>query len=117
MSPGTRLDEASVEAVARRVVELLLGEELPTGELVDAAEIARRFSISADYVYRNADQLGCIRLGTGSRPRLRFDPAIARSRIEQEKVRDAEAKEHRRKPRSVRRAASNDLLPIKGEVV
>jgi hypothetical protein len=68
------LDPASVEAVARRVVELLR-DERATGELLTAAEVAERFNCSRDFVYRNADRLGAIPLGDGPRARLRFDPA------------------------------------------
>ena len=69
----------SVEAIALRVAEIIAGQRQP-GELVDAGELARRFGISRTWVYANADLLGAIKLGNGSRPRLRFDPqAVARA--------------------------------------
>jgi hypothetical protein len=70
------LSEGSIEAIARRVVELL--EERP-GEigLVDAAELARRLGVTRAWVYEHATELGAIRLGDGPSPRLRFDPAEA----------------------------------------
>jgi len=71
------LDPESVEAVARRVAELLTGDSA-TG-LVDAAELARLMGVSRDHVYRHAAALGAVRLGTGPRARLRFDPMTARS--------------------------------------
>jgi hypothetical protein len=72
-----RLDPESVEAVARRVAELL-GED-NAADLVDAGELARLMGVSRDHVYRHADELGAVRLGTGKRARLRFDPMTARS--------------------------------------
>jgi hypothetical protein len=68
------LDNASVEAVARRVVELLRGEDLAE-ELIDASEVARRFGVDRQWVYQHAQELGAVRLGDGDRPRLRFAPA------------------------------------------
>jgi hypothetical protein len=60
-----------VERIALRVVELLRGE----APLLDAAAVARRLGRSRDWVYRDADELGAVRLGDGERPRLGFDPA------------------------------------------
>ena len=48
---------------------------------VDAAELARRFGVSRDWVYDNAERLGVIRLGDGPKARMRFDPAIAAQRL------------------------------------
>lgn len=63
-----------VEAIARRVVELLRGEE--AGErparLVDAATLARELGVEREWVYAHAEQLGAVRLG-GPNGRLRFD--------------------------------------------
>jgi hypothetical protein len=41
--------------------------------LVDAATVARTLSVSRDFVYAHADELGARRLGRGWKPRLRFD--------------------------------------------
>lgn len=67
---------ADVEAIARRVVELLREEDLagPDMVLLSAAEVAPRFGVTSEWVRDNADRLGAIRLGDGPRPRLRFDP-------------------------------------------
>jgi hypothetical protein len=70
------LDPASIEAVARRVIELL-GEEAPfPSGLIDAAEVARRLGVAHSTVYEKAAELGAIRLGDGPRARLRFDPRL-----------------------------------------
>ena len=71
------LDAATVEAIARRVVELLERRGLQRRELVDAAELARRFGIERSWVYSHAIELGAVKLGGGAKPRLRFDPEIA----------------------------------------
>lgn len=114
MTVPIRLDDRSVAAIAASVAELLRGADADV-DLIDAAEVARRFGVSRDYVYRYADELGGIRLGNGPRPRLRFDPATARERIARRAIRDAEPKAQREKGRPVRRVASIDLLPVKGE--
>jgi hypothetical protein len=42
--------------------------------LMTAAEVGRRFQLSAEWVREHQDELGVIRIGNGRRPRLRFDP-------------------------------------------
>jgi len=71
MSP---LDPADVEAMARRVVELLQEVERPkpAGALLTASEAAERLGVDRDFIYRHADELGAVRLGNGPRARLRF---------------------------------------------
>lgn len=66
-------DAVLVEAIARRVVELLRGEiiEQPA-RFLDAAALARELGVERDWVYEHAEQLGAIRLG-GPKGRLRFD--------------------------------------------
>lgn len=44
--------------------------------LLTAAEVARRFSVERSWVYAHARELGVVKIGRGSRPRLRFDPAV-----------------------------------------
>jgi hypothetical protein len=76
-SPRIKLDPQAVEAIARRVVEILERRGLQTRELVDAAELARRFGIERSWVYSHAIELGAVKLGDGPKPRLRFDPEVA----------------------------------------
>jgi hypothetical protein len=78
-SAGPALDAASIEAVARRVVELIRDEGgSPTGrQLVDAATLAAELGVDRSWVYSHSGELGAIKLGTGSKPRLRFDRAVA----------------------------------------
>lgn len=114
MSTGVRLDDVSIEAVARRVAELL-GRELATEGLVDASEIARRFGVSTDYVYRHANDLGSVRLGDGPKARLRFDPAEVAERLGSIVKRESFTPKRTNRV-AVRNARSVGLLPGKGEL-
>jgi hypothetical protein len=114
------LSGADIEAVANRVVELLRGS-VATGsrlnspnQLVDAATVARLLGVSRATVYANADQLGAIRLGSGKRARLRFDPtrlAITDPRGELGGAVHPSARRQRsRRPKK----SADHLLPIRG---
>lgn len=76
---GPFLDAASIEAVARRVVELIRDEggSSTVRRLVDAATLAAELGVDRSWVYAHRGELGAIQLGTGSKPRLRFDPEVA----------------------------------------
>lgn len=76
-SARIKLDPEAVEAVARKVVELLEARGLQKRRLVDAAELAAMFGIERSWVYSHAIELGAVKLGEGKKPRLRFDPEIA----------------------------------------
>jgi hypothetical protein len=117
------LDPASVEAVAVRVVELLEETAPADARLLPASEVARRFGLSRAYVYRHADELGAIKVGTGQRPRLRFEaervaqaltPCSPSGRSESGKA-APQAKSKPRRRSGVR--AAPDLLPIRGRSV
>lgn len=47
---------------------------------LDANEVARRLGVSRDWVYEHAAELGASKIGSGSRPRLRFPPQVLDSR-------------------------------------
>jgi hypothetical protein len=80
MSAGTlelRVPDALVQAIAERVADLLRCE--PTrSRLVDAQTLADALGVDRSYVYSHADELGAVRIGSGSKPRLRFDLDTAR---------------------------------------
>ncbi len=76
-SARIKLDPQAVEAIARRVVEILEQRGLQSRKLVDATELARRLGIERSWVYSHAIELGAVKLGNGPKPRLRFDPQIA----------------------------------------
>ncbi len=71
------LTDRQLDALADRVTTRLIHElagNTPTSQLISAAEVARRHGFTRSWVYEHADRLGAIRLGHGSKPRLRFDP-------------------------------------------
>jgi hypothetical protein len=112
------LDDASVEAIARRVHELLT-EERPRGSgasVVDAVEVARRVGRTRSWVYANADRLGGLRLGDGPRPRLMFDLAEVEARLREGMRARATDEPGRlrigRPPRRKRVLPEAELLPI-----
>jgi hypothetical protein len=76
---GLDLDGGIAQAIAAEVVALVR-EELglrPTAEdWIDAREAARRFGLSRAWIYAHARQLGAVSIGSGPRPRLRFDPRV-----------------------------------------
>jgi hypothetical protein len=77
MSAHSADDPALVEAVAKRVLEILHGADEPTApELLTVAEVAQRYRVQASWVYAHKRKLGAIRLGTGPKARLRFDASV-----------------------------------------
>ena len=117
-----RYDEADpilVDAVARRVVELLREEGVVSREgprLITVAAVSHEFGVSTDWVYANAGPLGAIRLGSGPRARLRFDRATIADRIAKvttHAARDRSSQRGKRR-RGTRAGADGDLLPILG---
>jgi hypothetical protein len=115
-SSRIRLDSPTVDAIARRVVELLGEQERRAGELVDAAELARRLGVDRSWVYTHAIDLGAVKLGKGPRPRLRFDPNLALSRVRAgagEKP-SAQPPPGRRRLPAPREMGRPPLLPVKG---
>jgi hypothetical protein len=71
------LDSEDVDAIARRVAELL-GQ---TRGLVDAQSVAAELKVERDWIYAHARELGAVRLGDGPKARLRFDPRYVRERL------------------------------------
>jgi hypothetical protein len=105
-------DGTVIEAVARRVVELLREEGIVERQqdLWSARRVAEHLGVTPDYVYEHASELGAIRIGTGPAARLRFDPTIVRSRL-------AAQNGSRRRPASQARRSEPEpkrsgLLPI-----
>jgi hypothetical protein len=75
-APPERLHPDDVEAIARRVAELLRDDTAaPAARLVDAATLAAMLGVERDWVYTHARELQAVRLG-GKRGRLRFDVAV-----------------------------------------
>jgi transposase-like protein len=75
-----RLDPSTVERLAIRTAELVdqrlrrtAVEPQQPPELLTVAEVAARWGVHPNWVYRHARQLGAIRLGDGPCARIRFD--------------------------------------------
>ena len=115
--------EAIAEQAAHRVVQLLdRPERVSPGRreaLIDAQEVARLTGRTREWVYDHQGELGAVRLGSGARPRLGFDPARVLARME--RVDDpppvsmpAVAKPSRRRQPGGRTAAGSELLRVRG---
>lgn len=116
-SAGIKLDAETVEKIARRVVELLERHGLQRRELVDAAELARRFGIERSWVYTHAIELGAVKLGNGAKPRLRFDPEIAARvlrKVGEVPAADPPARSGKRAGQPRGSEGRGELLPIRG---
>lgn len=116
-SPGIKLDPETVERLARRVVELLERRGLQKRELVDAAELARRFGIERSWVYSHAIELGAVKLGSGAKPRLRFDPEMAARvlrKVDEAPTADPPARSGERAAQPRGSQGRVELLPIRG---
>jgi hypothetical protein len=112
-------DAGFVDAVARRVVELLREEGAVSREgprLLTVAAVSQEFGVSTDWLYANAGPLGAIRLGSGPRARLRFDRATIADRIAKVASHASRARSSQRgkRQRGTREGADGDLLPIRG---
>jgi predicted DNA-binding transcriptional regulator AlpA len=85
---GLHIAPESIEALASRLAELL-GRSTPEPErpaetkkkMLSPAEVSELWGVSRVWVYRHADALGVRRLGSGTRPRLRFDPEEIEERL------------------------------------
>src|SRR5215210_2091140 len=84
---STISDPHFVDAVARRVVELLDVEDRRGSEgqrcsvSLTVAQVAARYGVSRSWVYAHQRELGAMRLGSGPRARLRFDPKVVAEAI------------------------------------
>jgi hypothetical protein len=80
-----RLAPESIEALASRLAELLdvVGRAEPEAprQMISAAEVSARWGVARRWVYNHAAELGACRLGSGPRPRLRFDPVEVAERL------------------------------------
>jgi hypothetical protein len=123
-------DEARdpIQALADRIADRLAArlDELSRSAIDDrrdalwtAQRVASHYGVRVDFVYQHADELGCVRLGGGPCPRLRFDPDAVQERWSQVGgVLPTESAKRRRRP-SRRTARSSpdghDLLEFDRE--
>jgi DNA-binding transcriptional MocR family regulator len=109
------LDHEDIEAVAARLAQLVadrVGEPMP--RLVDAATLARILGVSRATVYAKAEELGAVRLGTGKRARLRFDPSAIVAGTQGRNKTLRRPTPRRRRSRKSRHEREANLLPILG---
>jgi hypothetical protein len=88
-----------VDAIARRVVELLEGGDARDGPAsartgtdntcLTVSQVAARYRVSRSWVYAHQRELGAMRLGEGPRARLRFDAQVVADAIAAFDQRDA----------------------------
>ena len=125
MSAPARMHPADLELLADLVAERLAARlDARSGsapaELVSAADVARRFGVSAEWVRDHADELRVVRLGDGPRPRLRFDVAKVADRLAacspSEGSETPDPAPRRRSPLRARPATASErpLLPVEG---
>lgn len=77
--------EAIAERAAHRVVQMLERPRERNPEFLEAKELARELSVSVDYVYAHAVDLGAMRLSDGPKARLRFDLRTAERAMRERK--------------------------------
>lgn len=111
MSDRLALDPATIEQIVSGVIAGLTDAQPDTGPpLIDAAEVARRHGVTRSWAYDHAGDLGAIRLGAGSRARLRFDPNVVAAYL----TRDRTTAPPDRQPPARRRRTATPLLEIRG---
>jgi hypothetical protein len=116
------LDPDLIDAVARRVLELVAERDTGSGSapsgLLTVAEVAQRLRVSTKWVYAHQRRLGAIKLGEGPKARLRFDAGAVAAELDSTErgVRqNAVAPEPQTKvKRSRRRLVSRPLPPVDG---
>lgn len=83
-----RVADRVAEETAQRVADLLADADAEAARggpsLIDAQEAADLLGVSPRWVRQHADELGGMRLGSGARPRWRFDAALVQERVEEE---------------------------------
>lgn len=108
-----RLSPDDVEAVARRVVELLQeGDVAPRVGMVGTAAIARMVGMSEDWVRDHAGDLGAVRAGAGSRGELRFDVEVVRERLAMRRLSPDDLEDATRGRATSRYPRTVRLLPL-----
>lgn len=100
-----------VEAIAKRVVELLRDQPLASGgTMLTAQDVADRYRLNRAWVYEHASELGVTRIGNGAKPRLRFDSIEVSRRLGPAPTSKPSAKPARRSQQP-----ADNLLPVYGQ--
>jgi hypothetical protein len=95
--------DAVLEAIARRVAELVVDVVREPFRLLDSHAVARMLSVSEEWVRDHAAELGAIRVGDGRKGVLRFEVAHVRTALEHRRL-DRPSEKPRRRARSRRRS-------------
>jgi hypothetical protein len=88
--------------------------------LINAQEVARRTGRTRDWVYDHQGELGAIRIGSGPKPRLGFDPARVLAHMERVDdptpvaIPPVAKPSRRRRQRADRTAAGAEPLRVRG---
>lgn len=106
------LPDHQLEVLADLIVDRLTVSA--AGELIDAAELARRIGRGRDFVYEHSGQLGAVRLGNGERPRLFFRWPQVLDRLDGNPKRGRKTSTVAIRPRRKRPSQAIELLPIGG---
>ena len=122
MSEPLRLHPADLEQLADLIVAKLA--PAAPGRLLTASEAAERLGVTREWLYDHADQLQAVRLGTGPKARLRFDPEQVTAALQSFDAGKGSQPPDPAPPRASRRRASRataggnqlvpELLPIRG---
>lgn len=75
-----RLAARTAALVTERLERSQPAAQQPPG-LLTAAEVSAWWGVHRGWIYEHAEELGAIRIGTGQRPRLRFDPEQVTRRL------------------------------------
>lgn len=123
MTASVRLHREQLVELAELVADVLEERQaVRSTALVGPLELARVLGVSRGFVYEHADELGARRLGSGSRPRLRFDVDEAARRLtacqggRESAASDAASEAVSPRRRRRRSGTSVDLLPVNGLV-
>lgn len=113
--PARIPDPEFVEAVARRVVELLqAGDDVGAmrrerSSSLTVAQVAAQYGVSTSWVYAHQRELGAMRLGSGPRARLRFNSAVLANAISAFDRAERGRVPH---PKETRRRRATPLIPF-----
>lgn len=114
MHDASVLTAADVDAIARRVAELLRDEWRASHHL-DTTAVATMLGVSGDWVREHAAELGAIRVGDSAKGALRFDIKRVKTALDQRRL-ERSNRPSRRRPGPGRRGSGVELLPLPDDV-
>jgi hypothetical protein len=115
MSEPSVLTAADVEAIARRVAELLRHESWLSRH-VDTMAVAAMLGVSGEWVRDHAAELGAVRVGDGARGALRFDVKRVQAALDQRRL-ERPGRAPRCQPGPKHRRHGVELLPLPSDAL